>query len=133
MFEEFVSKFIAVYTMKINFKKFSQRTRTPTQGTGASAGFDLYSAETRCVPSCSSALIQTDVGYKIPRGYFGKIHPRSNLAIQFTSVGGGVIDSDYRGNVIVIFFNFTSNYYQIRQGEKNRTNSFSENSKPRKI
>ena len=104
--------------MRIKFKKFSQRGRTPTKETAGSAGFDLYFAETCCIPPCSSAPMQTDVGFKIPRGYFGKIHPPSSLANQFISVGGGVIDSDYRGNVIVIFFNFSSNYYHIHKGDK---------------
>ena len=53
----------------------------PTQGYEASAGFDLYSAETRLIPPCSSAVIETDVGVAIPWGYFGKIHAQSSLAI----------------------------------------------------
>ena len=104
--------------MKIKFKKFSQRARTSTQGTSGSAGFVVYSAEERIFSPCSSVLIQTDIGFKILRGYFGKIHPRSSWVIQFTGAGGWVIDSDYRGNVVVIFFNFSNNYYQIRQRDK---------------
>ena len=37
---------------------------------------------------------------------------------QFTGVGSGVIDSDYRGNVAMIFFKFSNNYPQIRQRDK---------------
>ena len=63
-------------------------------------------------------LIQTDIGFKILRAYFGKIHPRSTWAIQFTGAGGGVIDSDYSGNVVMIFVNFLDNNYQILQGDQ---------------
>ena len=82
--------------MKIKFKKFSQRARTSTQGTSGSAGFVVYSAE---------------VLKKILEKFFSWV-------IQFTGAGGWVIDSDYRGNVVVIFFNFSNNYYQIRQRDK---------------
>ena len=75
--------------MKIKFKKFSQRARTPTQGTSGSVGFDLYSAEEKVVSPCSSVLIQTDIGFKIPASYFRKIHPRLSWAIQFTGIDGG--------------------------------------------
>ena len=37
---------------------------------------------------------------------------------QFTGVSSGVIDSDYRGNVAMIFFKFSNNYPQIRQRDK---------------
>ena len=104
--------------MKIKLEKFSQTARTPTQATSGSAGFDPYSTDERVVLAFSFVLIQTDLGFKIPRGHFRKIHPRSSWAIQFTGVGGGVIDLDYRSNVIVISFNFLYNYYQICQGDK---------------
>ena len=51
--------------MKIKFKKFGQRGRTPNQGTSGSSGFDLYSAEERVVSPCASVLIQTGIGFKI--------------------------------------------------------------------
>lgn len=41
--------------------------------------------------------------------------PRSSWTLQFNGAGGGVIDSDYRGRVGLIFFNFSSNFYQISE------------------
>ena len=104
--------------MKIKFKKFSQRARAPTQGTKGSAGYDLHFVEERLVSPCSSVLVQTDVGLKIPKVFFWKIHTRSSWTVQITGVGSGVIDSDYRGKVGVIFFNFSNNFYQICVGDK---------------
>ena len=58
------------------------------------APYDLYSTgEVIALPS-NVRMIPTDVGFKIPKGYFGRIHARSSLAMQFTDVGGEVIDSD---------------------------------------
>ena len=52
---------------------------------------------------------------KIPKGYFGKIHSRSSSGMQFTDVGGGVIDSNERGPVSVVFFNFSSRYFEVKE------------------
>ena len=58
-----------------------------------------------------------DIGFCIPRSYFGKIHAPSSLAAQFTSVGGVVIDTDYRGAISIMSFNHSSKYVQIEEGE----------------
>lgn len=60
------------------------------------------------VPSRGKKLIKTDLQVEIPEGCYGRIAPRSGLAHKnFIDVGAGVIDSDYRGNVGVILFNFS--------------------------
>ena len=104
--------------MKIRIKKSSQRSKTPTQGTSGSAGFDLFSAEEKTVPPRSSTLIRTDGGFQILPGYFGKVYAHFSWAKRFTGVGGGVIDSEYRGSVLVMFFNFSDDWSRKNQGEK---------------
>ena len=104
--------------MKIISKRFSQKARTPTQETSGLVGFDLFSVEDKMIDPCSSVPIRTNVGFQISRGYFGKIHARSSYALQFTVAGGGVIDSDYRRDIIVIFFYFSLNWTQIHEGDK---------------
>ena len=47
-----------------------------------------------------------------------KIHPHPCYAPKFTDVGTGVIDSDYRGNISVVFFNFSDKFYHIILGDK---------------
>ena len=58
---------------KIEFLRFSSSAITPTQDTKDSDGFDLYSVENIIVPANSMKIIKTDIGFKIPGGYFGKI------------------------------------------------------------
>ena len=70
------------------------------------------------VSSNSAKLIRTDIRSKISLCYFGKIHPRSSFKLRFTGVGGGVIDSDCRGPVGVIFFNFSNKFIHIGKGER---------------
>ena len=62
--------------------------------------------------------MKTDIGFKIPTRYFGKIYARSSLAIRCTEVSGGVIDSNYRGPVSVIFFNFSIKSIEFEKGNR---------------
>jgi dUTP pyrophosphatase len=77
----------------------------PTRGTPNSAGFDLY------CPNGAQYLIQagdivkipTNISMAIPSGYYGQIACRSSLAAKFgATILGGVIDADYRGEIIVM-------------------------------
>ena len=102
--------------IKTHFVRFSSAAIAPTQGTKESAGFDLYSVEDVLISPSSTKIIITDIGFKIPRDYFGKIYSRTGFAVRFTEVGGGVIDADYRGPVSVIFFNFSNRHIEIEKG-----------------
>ena len=90
----------------------------PTQVTKDSAGFDLYPVEDVLVSPNSTKIIRTDIGFKIPRGYFGKIYSRSSFALRFTEIGGRVINADYRRPVSVIFFNFSNRLIEIEKGNR---------------
>ena len=92
--------------MRIDLVRFSNAAICPTRESSDAAGFDLYSVEDVLVPPSTVKLLRTDIGFRIPRGYFGKIHPRSSCALKYTDVDGGVTDADYRGPVSVIFFQF---------------------------
>ena len=63
-------------------------------------------------------IIKADIGFKIPRGYFGKIYARSSLAFRCTEVSGGVIHSDYRGPVFVIFYDSSNKSIEIEKGNR---------------
>ena len=54
----------------------------------------------------SVRITNTCIGFKILRSYFRKKYVRSGFPVKFTDVGGGIVDTDYRGPVSVIFFNF---------------------------
>ena len=102
--------------MKINFVKFSKDVICPTKGSVNAAGFDFYSVEDVIIPPSNGRIVQTNVGFKIPRVYFRKVHARSSFGTQFKDVGSGVIDSDYRGRIVVVFFNFFYRTFDINEG-----------------
>ena len=102
--------------MRIDFVKFSSAAIPPAKGSADDVWYDLYSAENALVPPAMMKLFRTDIDYKIPKSYFGKIHARSSFALHFTDVDGGVIDDDYRGPVTVAFFNFSNKFINIEKG-----------------
>ena len=58
------------------------------------------------IPCRGKALIRTGLSFAIPNGNYGRIAPRSGLALKNSlDTGAGVIDSDYRGEVHVLLFN----------------------------
>jgi len=83
------------------------------------AVMDLKSAYDITIPVFGKGLVETDLAILVLTGCYGRIAPRSGLALHHhISVGGGVIDADYRGNVCVIIFNHSGTPFQIRRGDR---------------
>lgn len=105
----------------MNFTKLSENAFTPTRGSDYAAGLDLYSAyDYKILPFAKkNQLILTDIKLEIPLGYYGRIASTSGLSLKKSiEVGAGVIDSDYRGNIGVILYNFGNSEFIIRKGDK---------------
>lgn len=85
--------------------KIAPGATKPTRATDGSAGYDLYTMREECVfAGDMPAPVDTGVAVQIPEGYVGLVFPRSGLAIRDGVVlrnTVGVIDSDYRGNIIL--------------------------------
>jgi dUTP pyrophosphatase len=92
--------------MEINFSKVSDFAICPSQNTDTDAGYDLYSTETCVISPLERRLVDTGIKIEIPKGYYGRIAPRSGLAVKKgIDVMAGVIDSGYRGVVKVLLIN----------------------------
>lgn len=60
------------------------------------------------IPAKNKAIVPTDISIALPAGTYGRVAPRSGLAVKnFIDVGAGVVDSDYRGPLGVVLFNFS--------------------------
>lgn len=100
-------------------KKLSDNAVIPVRGTPGSAGYDLSAAYAGVVPAKGKKLIKTDISMSIPEFCYAQIAPRSGLAHKnFIHVGAGVIDSDYRGNIGVILFNFSDKDFIVEKGDR---------------
>lgn len=103
----------------LRVKLLSAKGRLPTKGSAAAAGFDLYSAVDMTIPAQSRAVVATDISIALPEGTYGRVAPRSGLAVKkFIDVGAGVIDMDYRGPVGVVLFNFGTEAFEIKEGDR---------------
>ena len=106
-------------TPTLRFARLTERATPPTRGSARSAGLDLYSACDATVPARGIVLIPTDLQMRVTDGCYGRIAPRSGLALKHhIDVGGGVIDADYRGNVGVILFNHSDEPFAVARGDK---------------
>lgn len=109
--------------IKMNFKKLNEKAITPTYGTPFSAGADLYACEGEevTINSGETKLIHTGIALEIPEGYVGLIYARSGIATKrglAPSNKVGVIDSDYRGEIMVSLLNHSKSPQTIADGER---------------
>ena len=109
--------------MKVRIKKLTDRAIIPTFGSTGSAGGDLYSAENGeiIVEPNQTVFIGTGLAVEIPDGYVGLVYARSGLATKSGLAPAnkvGVIDSDYRGPIIVALKNESDEMQYIEHGER---------------
>lgn len=81
------------------------------------AGYDLYANEEARLEPPQTKTIGTGVFLKIPKGYVGIIKEKSGLAVRGVLVGGGVIDSSYRGEIKVILRNYSRRVHWFKPGD----------------
>ena len=100
-------------------KRVNVNAKLPVRGTDGAAGYDLAAAQAAVVPAHGKCLVKTGLVMALPHGCYGRIAPRSGLALKkFIDVGAGVIDADYRGEVGVILFNFGEEDFVINMGDR---------------
>ena len=88
--------------------------RLPVRGTSGAAGYDLSAAQAAVVPAHGKCSVKISLKMALPTGCYGRIAPRSGLAIKkFIDIGAGVIDADYRGEVGAILFNFSDEDFVV--------------------
>jgi dUTP pyrophosphatase len=97
--------------------------KLPTYGTQEAAGADLYAClnEAVTIEPGASAWISTGLALEIPKGCAGLIYARSGSACKRGLAPAnkvGVIDSDYRGEVVVVLHNHGSQPQTVEPGER---------------
>lgn len=103
----------------LNFKKILDSAQLPTRGSQNAAGLDLFSAEETIIKAGRRQPVRTGISVEIPAGFYGRIAPRSGLAIEYgIDVLAGVIDSDYRGEIICLLMNHGESDKPIKLGER---------------
>ena len=104
---------------RLEVKKLVANARLPVLGSANAAGYDMHSIEAKVVPARGKVLIGTGLAFAIPVGNYGRIAPRSGLAVKNSiHVGAGVVDADYRGEVKCLLFNFSDVDFQVNEGDR---------------
>tara|TARA_R100000008_G_C3581383_1_gene168759 strand:+ start:1850 stop:2284 length:435 start_codon:yes stop_codon:yes gene_type:complete len=103
----------------VQIKKISDKAITPTQANDSDAGYDLYSVEDHHIKPSERRVIKTGICISIPNGFYGRIAPRSGLAVKKgVDVLAGVIDSGYRNEIGVVLINLGSKPIDIDAGDR---------------
>jgi dUTP pyrophosphatase len=90
----------------LSFKQLDPNAILPERASPFSAGLDLYSIEAVDLKPGERRLIRTGLAVAIPEGFYGRVAPRSGLAVKKgVDILAGVIDSDYRGEVGCLLHN----------------------------
>ncbi len=110
--------------MKMNYKKLRPDAKVPTYGSPFSAGADLYAVtdgQTVTFAPGETKIVHTGIALEIPEGYAGFIYARSGIANKrglAPSNKVGVVDADYRGEIMVSLHNHSNEVQEIADGER---------------
>jgi dUTP pyrophosphatase len=102
---------------RLEFMRLHPLAKLPTRGSLYAAGLDLHSIESLRIPARGRASVKTGLAVAIPSGFYGRVAPRSGLAVKHgLDVLAGVIDSDYRGEIICALINHDDKPFEVEAG-----------------
>jgi dUTP pyrophosphatase len=107
--------------MKLKFKQLTETAKLPVLGSEFAAGLDLFSDTRMLIPPGNTRAIGTGVAVEIPVGFEGQVRPRSGLAKKYGITvlnTPGTIDSDYRGEIVVLLHNTSSDTFPVSQDDR---------------
>ena len=114
-----------MYQATVDYVKLSPTAKAPVRGSEQAAGWDLHAdlgAEGRITLAPGEyRKISTGIAIALPEGTFGAVYPRSGMATKRGLVlanGTGIIDSDYRGPLIVALKNTSNELQIVEHGER---------------
>ena len=107
--------------MKVNVKKLSENAKLPTYGSAFAAGADLYAAEGTVIKAGETKFVHTGIAVELPAGTVGLVYARSGMACKQDLAPAnkvGVIDADYRGEIMVALHNHGSQERKVEAGDR---------------
>lgn len=105
--------------MNIKVKKLNPKAILPTRKHADDLGFDLYLLEDVVVPPHDCVKAKTGIAVELPEGWGAKIFERSGTASEAAvTIGAGVIDPGYRGELVLVVFNHYPEFVRFEAGER---------------
>jgi len=103
----------------LHFKQLDPRAVLPARGSVLAAGLDVCCIEELRIEPRQRVMARTGLAVAIPPGFYGRVAPRSGLAAKKgLDVLAGVIDSDYRGEIVCVLFNTGEELINLPAGSK---------------
>ena len=112
--------FRRLFARKESLKVFllNDQATLPVQGSSGAAGWDLASSVQVTLRPGERRLVPLGLSLEIPPGCYGRIAPRSSMALRGVDVAGGVVDADFRGEVKIILVNNGAEPFEVNVGDR---------------
>ena len=107
--------------MNIGIKKLSGNAKIPVYGSKFAAGADLYACEGVAIAPGETQFVHTGIAVELPLGTVGLVYARSGLACKQDLAPAnkvGVIDCDYRGEIMVALHNHGGETRRVERGDR---------------
>lgn len=103
----------------MNVLLLDEYANKPIRSSSEAAGYDICCIEHGCIDPGDRLLVRTGLAIQVPIGTYGRIAPRSGLAVKHgIHVGAGVIDRDYRGEIRVLLCNLGNERFEFKRGDR---------------
>lgn len=103
----------------IRVKRLKDNAILPKLGSELAAGLDLYITENAMIPPMMQAKLSTGIAMELPENCVGQIWARSKLANRYgLQIMGGVVDADYRGEIMISILNNGNQNVDLRDGDR---------------
>jgi dUTP pyrophosphatase len=103
---------------RVKIQRLSPTAKIPTRAYGGNAGLDIYADGYYSLFPGDITEVKTGIKIQIPKGYVGLIWNKSGLAKLEIHTVGGVIDSGYRGEIIILVKNLSEDIFNITKGQQ---------------
>lgn len=105
--------------MKIKIKKICRDAKVPKYALSGDAGMDLFCVEDCILKPSVVCSIKTGIAMELPQNYVALVWDKSGMAIKNSlKTVGGVIDSGYRGEIVIGMINLGKSDYVLKSGDK---------------
>ena len=108
--------------MKVKIKLFTDDAsfRAPVQSTPGSAGWDIHALDDVNIPPMEMKILRAGFGLQVPAGYYISIVPRSSYGKKKIMISNSpaTIDSDYTGEISVMIYNTSMDFFSISKGDR---------------
>lgn len=103
----------------MNVLLLDKHATVPVRSSSEAAGYDVCSIDDGYIDPGDRLLVRTGIALQVPIGTYGRIAPRSGLAVKYgIHVGAGVIDRDYRGEIRVLLCNLGRERFEFKRGDR---------------